>query len=324
MIHDNKRFFRRSALALLGLIGAATAQAAAPPSASRKPPAPIARATTQARGTPALASKSSLTLDGARLAIAAAKLEASELKTTGVIAVVDDGGNLLALERIDDTFPAGANISIGKARTAALFKKPTRVFEDIIKNGRTPMIAIDDFTPLVGGVPLIADGQVVGGIGVSGASSAAQDEQLALAGAAALGSATQGPAPNAPAASGKSPGVTLFKGERVTAAFAAGSPLLETDSFKIHASRRQGPGKAEIHELDTDIAYIQEGTATLVTGGIAVDAKASEPHELRGEAIEGGETYQLTKGDVVVIPKGIPHWFKNVSTPFTYYVVKVH
>src|SRR5207244_11515976 len=81
--------------------------------------------------------KKSLTISGARTAIAAAVAEAQKRKTTGVIAVVDDGGNLMAVERLDGTFSAGANISIGKARTAALFKKPTKTFEDIIKNGRT-------------------------------------------------------------------------------------------------------------------------------------------------------------------------------------------
>src|SRR5262245_5423244 len=77
--------------------------------------------------------KKSLTISGARTAIAAAVAEAKKRNTTGVIAVVDDGGNLMAVERLDGTFSAGATISIGKARTAALFKKPTKVFEDIIK-----------------------------------------------------------------------------------------------------------------------------------------------------------------------------------------------
>lgn len=131
--------------------------------------------------------KRTLTLDGARKVIAAAQVEARKNNTTGVIAVVDDGGNLMALERIDGTFAAGALISVGKARTAVLFKKPTKFFEDIIKSGRTPMIALKDFTPLQGGVPITVEGQTVGGVGVSGAASAQQDEELALAGAAALG-----------------------------------------------------------------------------------------------------------------------------------------
>lgn len=134
-------------------------------------------------------SKKTVTLEGARRVIAAAQAEARKTNATGVVAVVDDGGNLIALERIDGTFAAGANISIGKARTAVLFKKPTRFFEEVIRNGRTAMVTIDGFVPLQGGVPILVDGQVVGGVGVSGASSAQQDEELAIAGAAAIGSA---------------------------------------------------------------------------------------------------------------------------------------
>src|SRR5262244_3525627 len=128
--------------------------------------------------------KKTLTIDGARKVIAGAVAYAKKNNAPGgVIAVVDDGGNLMALERLDGTFAAGANISIGKARTAALFKRPTRAFEDVIKNGRTPMIALHDFTPLQGGVPLEYNGKIVGGVGVSGANSAQQDEELAIAGA---------------------------------------------------------------------------------------------------------------------------------------------
>jgi glc operon protein GlcG len=134
----------------------------------------------------ALADKKSLTLDGAKQVASAAASEARNHNEGGAIAIVDDGGNLLYLERIDGTFPAGATISIGKARTAALFKKPTSAFEDIIKNGRTAMVALPDFTPLQGGVPLEIDGRVVGAIGVSGASSQQRDEAVAKAGAASL------------------------------------------------------------------------------------------------------------------------------------------
>ena len=130
--------------------------------------------------------KKSLTIEGAKRVIAAAVAYAKKNDAPGgVIAVVDEGGNLMALERLDGTFAAGANISIGKARTAVLFKRPTKVFEDIIKNGRTAMVALPDayFTPLQGGVPITIEGQIVGGVGVSGASSAQQDEELAMAGA---------------------------------------------------------------------------------------------------------------------------------------------
>ncbi|HEX3034629.1 MAG TPA: heme-binding protein, partial [Thermodesulfobacteriota bacterium] len=108
-----------------------------------------------------VAEKKGLTLEGAKKVIAAAMSEAKRLDAPGgVIAVVDEGGNLITLERLDGTFAAGANISIGKARTAALFKRPTKVFEDIIKNGRTSMVALQDFTPLQGGIPIIVNGEI--------------------------------------------------------------------------------------------------------------------------------------------------------------------
>ena len=117
--------------------------------------------------------------------------------------------------------------------------------------------------------------------------------------------------------------VTLIPSDRVKAAFAKGVPMIEVGDYKIHASRREGPGLAEIHTRDTDIAYVLQGTATLVTGGTAVEVKAIGPEELRGSAIQGGETRRLAPGDVVVIPNGTPHWFREVTTPFLYYVVKV-
>jgi glc operon protein GlcG len=136
------------------------------------------------------ADKKSLTLKGAEAVIAAAKSEAQKLNAPGgVIAVVDDGGNLMALERLDGTFSAGANISIGKARTAVMFKKPTRFFEELINSsgkGRTVMTALENFTPLIGGIPILVEGQIVGGVGVSGAATADQDEQVAIAGSKAF------------------------------------------------------------------------------------------------------------------------------------------
>ena len=256
-----------------------------------------------------LAQRNTLTLEGARRAVSAAVAQAHRNHAGGVIAVVDDGGNLMALERVDGTFAAGANISIGKARTAALFQKPTRVFEDIIGKGRTAMVALNDFTPLQGGVPITIDGQIVGAVGVSGAASAQQDEELAMVAAAAVSS---GPA-----------AVSYFGAAKVGAAFDKGSVLFnEGRSYMVHASRREKAGMAEIHTKDADIIYVLDGTATIVTGGAAVDAKTIEPDELRGSAIAGGETRQLKKGDVMIVPAGVPHWFKEVTNPFLYYVVK--
>jgi len=90
----------------------------------------------------------------------------------------------------------------------------------------------------------------------------------------------------------------------------------------VHASRREKPGMAEIHTKDADIVYVLDGAAALVTGGTAVDARVTEPDELRGSSIIGGEVHELKKGDVIIVPAGVPHWFKEVSNPFLYYVVK--
>ncbi len=171
--------------------------------------------------------KQMLTLAGANKVIAVAVAKAKELNAPGaVIAVVDDGGNLMALERLDNTFAAGALISYGKARTAAIFKRPTAVFEKIIREGRTPMVALNDFTPLQGGVPIEMNGQIVGAVGVSGAASAQQDEELAIAGAGAL-SMTNGTAATST--------VTFMDSKTVAAAFVKGQPLIENSEYKVHA-----------------------------------------------------------------------------------------
>ena len=263
--------------------------------------------------------KKALTIDGAKKVIAGAVAYAKKNNAPGgVIAVVDEGGNLMALERLDGTFAAGANISIGKARTAVLFKRPTKAFEDIIKNGRTAMVALPDafFTPLQGGVPIMIDGQIVGGVGVSGAASAQQDEELALAGANVFAEAK---------VSDNQPPVLFFDAKQVSTSFSSGAVLLDGAErhYMVHTSRRDKPGLAEIHALDTDIIYVLQGNATLVTGGTAVDTKQTEPNEMRGSRIDGGITRQLSKGEVIIVPNNTPHWFKDVNGEFLYYTIKV-
>ena len=276
--------------------------------------------------------KRGLTLDGARKVIVAAVAEANRLNAPGgSIAVVDEGGNLLALERLDQTFAASANIAIGKARTSALFKKPTKMFEEAIKGGRTSMVTLggdlQNFTPLQGGIPLEWEGSVVGAIGVSGAASAQQDEELAIAGAKSLDSMDAAGMTN-----GHRPlPVTYIESQKVAASFAKGAVLVGDDenmmhsarNYMVHASHREKAGVVEIHEYDTDIVYVLNGSATLVTGGTPVGTTTTAPHELRAPTVNGGETRNLVPGDVVIIPNGVPHWFKQVEAPFDYYVVKV-
>ena len=265
----------------------------------------------------------SLSIDGAHKVIAGAVAYAKKVNAPGgVIAVVDEGGNLMALERLDGTFAAGANISIGKARTAVLFKRPTKAFEDIIKNGRTAMVALPDayFTPLQGGIPITIDGQIVGGVGVSGAASAQQDEELALAGAGVFTADNKA----ADTQMSKAP-VLFFDASQVSTSFSKGAVLFDgtNRNYMVHTSRREKPGMAEVHTLDTDIIYVLEGNATFVTGGAAIDPKEVAPNEIRGSRIEGGDVRQLTKGDVIIVPNNTPHWFKDVSGTFLYYTIKV-
>lgn len=127
-----------------------------------------------------------LTLEGAQRIIQAAESSALAAHSHGAIAVVDGGGNLIAVASLDGTFPQAAQVAIGKAHTAAVFRKDTGFFEDSINRGRTTLVAMQNFTPLQGGVLIIVDGEVVGAVGVSGTASQQQDEDVARAGVRAL------------------------------------------------------------------------------------------------------------------------------------------
>ena len=132
-----------------------------------------------------LPSKKILTLEVAKKIAVAAEAEAKKRGATVVIAIVDDGGYLLLLERLDDTQVASVEVGIGKARTAAIFRRPSKVFEDQIREGRVAALALAGATPLQGGVPLIYQGKVIGAIGVSG-NTPQEDEDIAKAGAAVV------------------------------------------------------------------------------------------------------------------------------------------
>jgi len=130
-----------------------------------------------------LAVKKILSLNAAMKIAAAAQAEAARRGATVVIAVVDDGGNLIVLHRLDDTQVASVEVGIGKARTAAIFRRPSKEFEDQIRSGRVAALALPGATPLQGGLPITVDGKVVGAIGVSG-NTPQEDEEIAKAGAA--------------------------------------------------------------------------------------------------------------------------------------------
>jgi glc operon protein GlcG len=132
--------------------------------------------------------KKVLTLDAAKKIAAAAEAEAKKRGATVVIVVVDDGGHLLLLERLDDTQVASVEVGIGKARTAAIFRRPSKVFEDQVREGRVAALALPGATPLQGGVPIVFEGKVIGAIGVSG-NTPQEDEDIAKVGAASAAAA---------------------------------------------------------------------------------------------------------------------------------------
>jgi len=119
------------------------------------------------------------------------------------------------------------------------------------------------------------------------------------------------------------PQTTIVPGSRVTAAFASGGSFLETPEYRVGMARREGPGDAEVHDIDTDIFYVYEGRATLVSGGEMVEPRTVAPYEHRASSTRGGEARTVSKGDIIVIPRTVPHWFTEVSeAPFIYLVVK--
>ena len=134
------------------------------------------------------ATKRVISLAAADRIAAAAEAEAKRRGSTVVIVVVDDGGYPIVLRRLDDTQVASVDVGIGKARTAAIFRRPSGVFEQQIKDGRLASLVLPGATPLQGGVPITYEGKVIGAIGVSG-NTPKEDEEIALAGVAAAGAA---------------------------------------------------------------------------------------------------------------------------------------
>ncbi|HLN87136.1 MAG TPA: heme-binding protein [Candidatus Limnocylindrales bacterium] len=259
-----------------------------------------------------LSEKKILTLAAAEKIAAAAEIEAKKRNATVVIVVVDDGGFPLIIKRLDDTQVASVEVGIGKARTAAIFRRPSRDFEEQVKNGRIASLVLPGATPLQGGLPLVVNGKTIGAIGVSG-NTPQEDEDIARAGVAAFDSVSNAlPSP-----------VTYLPAQQVSQAYTNGMNLVKAKNYKVEASHRDAPGVVEVHTRDTDIIYMLDGSATLVTGGKIIDGKVIEPEEIRGRDSQGGETREIAKGDVIVIPNGTPHWFKEVKVPVNYYVIKV-
>jgi glc operon protein GlcG len=140
---------------------------------------------TMAANAAQLADKKALTLEVAKQIAAAAEKEAANNKWTMVIAILDEGGNLVYLERMDETQIGSIEVAQQKARSAVSFKRPTKVFEDAVAGGRTAILKLPGALPVEGGIPLTVDGKIIGAIGASGGTSQ-QDGVVAKAGVDAL------------------------------------------------------------------------------------------------------------------------------------------
>jgi quercetin dioxygenase-like cupin family protein len=117
--------------------------------------------------------------------------------------------------------------------------------------------------------------------------------------------------------------VTYVPADKVAAAFAQGGRFAAGPDYSASVLRRTAAGQSEVHVKEVDIFYVVDGEATFVTGGTMVGGKETRPNQLLGTGIDGGQVHQLKKGDVIVIPAGVPHWFKDVPKSINYYTVKV-
>ena len=124
-------------------------------------------------------------------------------------------------------------------------------------------------------------------------------------------------------AAGGAAGVAFVDHGKVQAALDKGGSLFKADDFTVSCTHRDKPGQVEVHEKETDVIHIIDGEATVVTGGTIVGGKTIAPNQIRGASINGGATQHMVKGDVLVVPAGTPHWFKEVPKSVSYYVVKV-
>jgi uncharacterized protein GlcG (DUF336 family) len=246
-----------------------------------------------------------ITQAGARTVAEAAGAAAAARGVAPVISVVDAGGALVYLHRPDSAQVASVDVTTDKARTAAIYRRPSRDFEEQAASGRPSALHLARAVPLQGGMPILHDGEVVGAIGVSGASSADEDQELAVIGASIENADRR---------------AAFFPR---TAVEAGGGLLLDEAAYKLDAGRRAAPGEVELHEGVVDVMHVVRGTATVVTGGKLRDARQIAPGEIRGRTVDGGTPHEITEGDVLAIPSGVPHQFTDVSDPFLYFVVKV-
>jgi len=256
-----------------------------------------------------------LTYEGARIAADATAAIATERGVAPVASVVDAWGELVYIWRPDAAQPASVGVATDKARTAAIYRRPSKDFEDQASGGRPSALHLARAVPLQGGIPISFAGEVIGAIGVSGASSADEDQELAITGARVAEAAAS--------ANGSRASAAFFSDADLMDRFATGGLLLDAGGYKIDAGRRTAPGEVEYHDRFVDVMHVIDGSATVVTGGEMVAPREVAAGEIRAESIVDGTTHALTNGDVLAIPSGVPHQFTKVSDPFLYFVVKV-
>ena len=253
-----------------------------------------------------------VTYAGAKRAAEAVAAECTKRGVAPVCAIVDAGGELVYLWRPEEAQVASVGVATDKARTAAIYRRPSKDFEEQAAGGRASALHLARAVPLQGGIPIVLEGEVIGAVGVSGASSADEDQELAVLGSEALAD---------PA--GSNNGASFFGKEAVRAKFATGGLLLDAGAYKLDAGRRNAPGEVEYHAHTVDVMHIVEGNATVVTGGEMIGVHSVGDGELRADTVQGGHAHELSPGDVLAVPAGVPHQFTEVSDPFLYFVVKV-
>ena len=123
--------------------------------------------------------------------------------------------------------------------------------------------------------------------------------------------------------SGAGPGVTYIGNDKVADSLAKGGMLVTQSDLTVQGAHRAAAGQVEVHDKETDVLYITDGEATFVTGGTMIGGKNTKTGQWLGTDIQGGESRHLSKGDVIVIPAGMPHWFKEVPKSVSNFVVKV-
>ena len=218
----------------------------------------------------------------------------------------------MCIWRPDQAQVASVGVATDKARTAAIYRRASKDFEVQASSGRPSALHLARAVPLQGGIPILRDDRVIGAVGISGASSAEEDQELALLGASAL-----------VPVNGSSDGAAFFEHGTVQAKFATGGLLLDAGAYKLDAGRRNAPGEVEYHAHTVDVMHVVQGTATVVTGGEMVGARSVGDGEVRAQSVTGGHAHELSAGDVLAVPAGVAHQFTRVSDPFLYFVVEV-